>query len=104
VIDANLRLRITGFQAAVTAAKPIGQLSPLQLAALVAQGQALVEAIDAALVTIGAPLDAEDPAGHPLTMIAAMRARAVAAQDQAALSDIRGFVARAVLNLSQGFA
>lgn len=60
--------------------------------------------IDAALAAAGAPLDAADPTGHPLQMIADLTGRLTAASDQETLSDLRGFVGRAIFNLAQAVA
>lgn len=92
------------FQASVTAATPLEQAPPLQVAALVEQGEALIRAVDAALVAAGAPLGAEEPSGHPTAMIASVLAVVAAGEDHRTLHDMRGFLGRAVLNLAQASA
>lgn len=104
MIPATLAASLKAYRDDVAAAKPVATLTPLQLASLVSQGRALVVAIDEALAAISTILDTPDPSGHPLVMIADVRARLAAAQDQTVLSDLRGFVGRAVLNLTQGAA
>jgi hypothetical protein len=95
---------LAAFQANVTANKPITSATPYQIATLVSQGQAVLAMIDAALDASGTALDAPDPFGHPLTLIADLSGRLNAVSDQMTLSDLRGFVGRAVFNLAQGVA
>jgi hypothetical protein len=104
MIPATITADLQAFQAAVVAAKPIAGLSPLQLSVLIGQGRDVLAQVDAALTDVGAQLDGPDPAGHPLAMVAAINARAVAAQDAKILSDLRGLLGRAVKNLSAGYA
>jgi hypothetical protein len=104
MIPVAISAGVTAFQANVAASKPISGLTPLQRAVLVTQGLSLVTAVDDALASVGTALDAPDPAGHPLALIAGVRTRLTASQDATTLSDLRGLLGRAVLNLSQGFA
>lgn len=104
MIPAAVSTALTSFQTAVAAYKPIASATPYQVAVLVQQGQAVVALIDEALAAAGAPLDAADPSGHPLALIADLEGRLAAVDDQITLSDLRGFVGRAVFNLAQGVA
>lgn len=104
MIPATITVGLTAYQAAVTALKPIASATPYQIATLVAQGNALVAQIDAALAALGSPLDAPDPVGHPMALIADLQGRLSAVSDQMVLSDLRAFVGRAVFNLAQGVA
>jgi len=104
MIPASVSSALTAFQAAVTSSAPVSSLSPLQLATLVSQGQAVVTMIDDALETAGAPLDAGDPSGFVGSFEATLNDLWTASADQSALSDMEGYVGRAVLNLAQGVA
>lgn len=104
MIPASIFASLTAFQAAVAAAAPLSELTVLQLNTLVRQGRDLLSEIDAAATDVGAVLDGPDPAGHPLAMIAAVRARRDAAVDASTLADLRGLTGRAVLNLGAGYA
>lgn len=104
MIPAAIPLAVTAYQAAVAANNPVSSATPYQIATLVAQGNLLIAQIDAALAAAGAPLDAPDPTGHPLALIADLQSRLSAASDQVVLSDLRAFVGRAVFNLAQGVA
>ena len=104
MIPAAIRVALAAFLVAVAANKPITSATPYQIATLVSQGQAVLAMVDAALDASGAALDAPDPSGHPLTLIADLSGRVTAVSDQMTLSDLRGFVGRAVFNLAQGIA
>ena len=104
MIPVGIASGVIAFQAAVKAARPLRQAPGLQLAALVTQGNALLSAVDDALAAAGGPLDASEPAGHATALVAALNALATSAEDQRTLSDMRGFLGRAVLNLAQGVA
>ncbi|MCJ2084591.1 hypothetical protein MKK88_01090 [Methylobacterium sp. E-005] len=104
MIPAAIPVALIAFQAAVTANKPIAAATPYQIATLVAQGQAVLAMIDSALIAAGTSLDAPDPSGHPLALIADLSGRVTAVSDQETLSDLRGFVGRAVFNLAQAVA
>jgi hypothetical protein len=100
-IPASLAADLRTFQANVVAAAPLQGATPLQVAKLVAQAATVLSAVDAALQTSGTPLQAPAPSGHPVTAITAVRSLAAAALDQTALSDLRGYLGRAVFNLAQ---
>lgn len=104
MIPASVPAALAAFRAAVAANAPVASATPYQIATLVSQGQALLAMIDDALAAAGAQLDAADPTGHPLQMIADLTGRLTAVSDQETLSDMRGFVGRAVFNLAQAVA
>ena len=100
-IPAALAADLAAFQSNVSAAAPLRYAPPLQIAALVAQGAALLSRVDAAIAGAGAALMAPEPSGHPTKMISDLRGVAQASLDQSALSDLRGYLGRAVFNLAQ---
>ena len=102
MIPTSVSNGLIAFKAAVKAAAPVSSLTALQLASLVSQGRAVVDAIDAALEDAGPPLDAGDPTGFPGDFVGILNGLDTATGDQSTLSDMRGYVGRAVLNLAQG--
>lgn len=94
-----LALGIAAWRAAVLAAGPLAEAPPLQVAALIRQGDALIGAVEAALAEAASPLDAPSLDGHPTEVATALRALATASADAVALHDARGLLGRAVLML-----
>lgn len=92
---------LAAFKAAAVAAQPYKTTSPLQLTALVAQGRSLLASLDIALASVGTTLDDEESGPYPAAMIATVLQAREASDDATALCDLRSYLGRAVLNLSQ---
>lgn len=101
MIPAAVSDGLAGLQTAAQAAQPLDRAPASQIGSLMTTGVALLGTIDIALSATGKPLDVGDPSGHPLAMISAVQRLADAARDQSILADMRGYVGRAVLNISQ---
>lgn len=101
MIPASTTSALALLNASVQAVTPVAQATPLLKAALVNAGQGLVTSIDAALTSAAGALDAPDPAGFAGDLVTDLLALSTAADDQAALADMRGTVGRAVFNLAQ---
>lgn len=101
MLSAALTGQLQAFDAAARAAQPYKSASPLQLAALVTQGNALLTSLDAALLQTAPTLDAESIPDAPAAMITSVLTALALSDDALTLCDLRGYLGRAVLNLSQ---
>lgn len=104
MIPASITASLAAFQAAALAAQPYASASPLQMAALVTQGVGLLGDLDIALTAAGGPLDDATSPVDPAAMIARVLNADIAATDTTTLCDLRGYLGRAVLNLSRAQA
>ena len=99
MIPATIPAAIASLQTAVNTAAPLARSSTLIIKALQKQGDALVDLVDATLLASAGGLDGPDLSGMPPLLVSGLLGLLNAAQTQAQLSAMRGFVGRAASNL-----
>jgi hypothetical protein len=100
-VPTAITTELADLQAQVTAAQPLAQASQATVTAIKMNAATLVAAIDTAINAATGKLDTWAAPVDPLTIIAGIQAVAVNADDQADLTNMRGFVGRATSNLNQ---
>jgi hypothetical protein len=101
MISAEIRAELASLQTQVSAAKPLRNATRATIQALQLNATQLVADVEAALVAPGNMLDTWTAPADPAVIISGIADILTAAQDQSALSLMRGVIGRATSNLEQ---